>query len=122
MTSITCPTVTNFLASKPGHEPKPTGRPKKRTPEYFEALLQEHLLITQWFQSVFGKPANSDVELITQYLATHFMNQGLRASRAESDAVRSKLKSIRNELSMARSWAKTNPHKRHLLGIANQGN
>lgn len=116
MNGINCPTVTSFLSSKPDQSQKPPGRPRKRTPEYFTALLQEHLLITEWFAKSFGREPKSDQELITQYLSTHFMNQGLRASRADSEEVKSKLKSIRNDLSMARTWARTNPHKRHLLG------
>lgn len=113
-----CPKVTEYVADKTGVHvhTRPRGRPRTRTPEHFAALLEEHARISEWFITSFGCPAKSDTELITEYLFAHFVDQGLRGSRASSDQMRSKLKTIRNEFSMARTWKRTNPQKWGLLG------
>lgn len=84
---------------------KPLGRPKTRTPEHFMALLEEYNRIVDWFKGVHQRPPKSDIELLTQYLVTHFTSQGLRASRVHSGELQRKFKTIRNELAIARKIA-----------------
>lgn len=58
--------------------------------------------MTRWFVIFRKRQPKSDNELLTAYLASHFEAHGQRESRVSSNDVRRKLKTMRNELSIAR--------------------
>jgi hypothetical protein len=92
-----------FQVKKPEAQvARSVGRPKTRTRSYLIDLLRERAAMADWFQSVHGRPAKSDVELFNAFLANEFQKHGLRAGHVQSPEVQAHIKTIRNHLSEAR--------------------
>jgi hypothetical protein len=87
-------------------EPEPvrrkSGRPTKRTPEYFAALLAKHEELEARYVAEHGATPESVKFLYTAYFAELFTARGERASRASSADFQGALKTLRNELAVAR--------------------
>jgi hypothetical protein len=82
--------------------PRPPWRPKTRTPEHYAALVQKHAEIAAWFLLRFARPHRSERELLTEHLADEFSKHGLRSGRAYAKEMAGKVKTLMNELSLAR--------------------
>lgn len=91
--------------AKPASEPtatRPPWRPKTRTTEHYAALVQKHAEIAAWFLLTFERPHRSERELLTEHLADEFSKHGLRSGRAHEKEMAGKVKTLMNELSLAR--------------------
>jgi|GEM_PF-2898000 len=99
----------------PASRRKP-GRPKKRTPEYLRVLLQTHREVQAWYVASHGGPASSDRELYTAFFAAQFTFRGERAARASTPEFQRALKTLRNELSVARRLHRERPENPAISG------
>lgn len=97
---------------------RPRGRPKKRTSDHYRHLHDEHQAIADWYESVTGRPAKSDRELLTAYLSASLEVQNMRASRITSREFKGRLKTLRNEFSTARRLFEVRPEKSPFFGTA----
>lgn len=86
----------------PPPAPKPPWRPKIRTPEHYAALLKRHKELSNWFQVTFGRPHQSDKELLKAHLSDELQKIGMRVNRVNESEMAGKLKTMLNELSSAR--------------------
>lgn len=86
---------------------RPRGRPKTRTDEHYAALHAEYQRISEWFTAYVGRPAKSDAELLLAFFGEHYEREGLRRSRVSSNDFEGRMKTLRNELSLARTWWRT---------------
>ena len=98
--------------------PKKTGRPKVLTTDYLAALLVEHSAIADWYQTQFGKPPRSDVQLLTTYFSTECEKRGLRAGRVNSAEMKARIKTLRNQLATARNLVVSVPKSHIYSGCA----
>jgi hypothetical protein len=83
-------------------ERRPPGRPRTRTREHYEALWSEYLAMRAWFFTVHQRETRSDVEVLTAYLKQTLLDRGQRSTRIGTPEVNRKLKTLRNELCIAR--------------------
>lgn len=102
-----CAALGRYAATPPDKPRRPRGRPKTRTDEHYAELYAEYLRISEWFTASFGRPAKSDAELLGTYFVAHYEHEGLRRSRVSANDFASKMKTLRNELSLARTWWRT---------------
>lgn len=95
-------------AAAPLHKPqRPRGRPKTRTGEHYAALHSEYIRLKEWFAAAAGRPPKSDEELLRAYFGERYESEGLRRSRVSADDFAGRMKTLRNELSRARTWWRT---------------
>jgi hypothetical protein len=85
------------------------GRPTKRTPEYLAALLAKHEELEARYVAEHGAAPASVKSLYTSYFAELFTARGERASRASSADFQGALKTLRNELAVARRLSVAHP-------------
>jgi hypothetical protein len=85
------------------------GRPVKRTPEYFAVLLAKHKELEARYVAEHGAAPESVKSLYTAYFAELFTARGERASRASSADFQGALKTLRNELAVARRLSVSRP-------------
>lgn len=113
-----CAALARYTESSPlgEHPVRPRGRPKTRTADHYTELLKAHESLSKWFADGNGRPANSDIELLTSWFSASLQQRSLRASRIDSREVQAKLKTLRNELSVARRMVAANPIKPALSG------
>lgn len=93
-----------------------SGRPRKRTREYFQGLLAEHTRLVAWFANKYGATPVSDRQLYTEFFADQFCARGDRAGRAKSAEFQRTLKTLRNELAEARRIARASPENQPIYG------
>lgn len=108
-----------LIKSPDEHEAAPArrkGRPKTRTQSHYETIWQEYEAMQAWFLREFGRAQKSDRELITQYVAGQYEANGLRVSRAWSDEAQARIKTMRNELGIARRCLESVPKNELLPG------
>ncbi|MDD0812979.1 hypothetical protein PSQ20_21770 [Curvibacter sp. RS43] len=112
--------INGLLTQLPAREdvasPRRKGRPKIRTQSHYEAIWREYEAMQTWFLLEFGRAQKSDRELITQYVAAQYEANGLRVSRAWSDEAQSRIKTMRNELGVARRCLQSVPKNGLLVG------
>lgn len=107
----------HFRKEHPEPPARPAGRPKTRTDSHYAALLAEYSSMKDWFQASQGKPPKSDQDLLLTYFGACFQEQGLRLSRLTAPEFRSKIKTLRNELSSARRKLNARPGNSTITGI-----
>jgi hypothetical protein len=112
-----CSALGGYAVSRSDRPPRPRGRPKTRTAEHYAALHAEYLRIAAWFAAAVGRPAKSDAELLTAYFSERWERDGLRRSRASTDDFAGRIKTLRNELSEARSRWRTGAKKSREIGF-----
>ena len=102
-----CTALARYAAAPVEKSQRPRGRPKTRTDEHYAALHAEYQRISEWFTTVVGRPAKSDAELLAAYFGEHYEREGLRRSRAFANDFTGRMKTLRNELSRARTLWRT---------------
>lgn len=102
-----CSALVRYAAAPLDKPQRPRGRPKTRTSEHYAALHAEYIRISEWFASAVGRPPKSDTELLSAYFGERFESEGLRRSRVSADDFAGRMKTLRNELSRARTWWRT---------------
>lgn len=102
-----CVALGRYVVAPQEKSQRTRGRPKTRTEEHYAALHAEYLRISEWFTSFVGRPAKSDSELLTAYFGEHYEREGLRRSRVSANEFEGRMKTLRNELSRARTWWRT---------------
>ena len=91
--------------AKTEKQKRAAGRPKVLTEGYMAMLLREHALITEWFCATHGRKPKSDLELLVAHFESELRANGLRASRMDAPSIRSRIKTLRNQLAEARKLA-----------------
>jgi len=99
-----CAALVRYAHTTTDKPQRPRGRPKTRTSEHYAALHAEYLRITDWFSNTHGRPPKSDAELLRAYFGERYEREGMRRGRATEPGFAGRLKTLRNELSMARAW------------------
>lgn len=102
-----CLAFGRYAAAPMEKSQRPRGRPKTRTDEHYAALHAEYQRISEWFTAYVGRPAKSDAELLLAFFGEHYEREGLRRSRVSANDFEGRMKTLRNELSLARTWWRT---------------
>lgn len=99
-----CPIIARAATPSVVSEPvrRRPGRPQTRTREHYQTLWREYVALCDWFLAVHGRPKRTDVEVLTAYLEFRMQQNGQRTGRVKSPEVLSKIKTLRNELCIAR--------------------
>lgn len=118
LTLPSCAALTRYAEPAQHAEPLPRqrGRPKTRTAAHYADLIEAHRLLSAWFKEAKGRPAASDIELLTVFFATNLQQRNLRASRIDSSEIQGRLKTLRNEFSQARRLTSERPNKSTING------
>lgn len=95
---------------------KRPGRPQTRTQDYFNQLLRQHFDLVRWFTNAFGRPPNTDVELLNKHFEAECSRLGFRPTRVKSEVIQGRIKTIRNQLSEARRLTRIHPENSLLKG------
>ena len=101
--------LTQLIATQPPTDamdlPRPAGRQRTRTAGYYQNLLRDYESARCWFSDTFARPPRSDMELLRGYLMHELQRQSRRSSAVNSPEVVAKLKTLRNNLALARKQA-----------------
>lgn len=96
---------------RPRMDPKPTGRPKKRTPEHYASVLRGHEELCRWFREREGRAPATDRELYEAF-RRHLL-EAVPPDRERGEEVRlgMSIKTVRNVLAEARRHFRDCPEK-----------
>lgn len=113
--------IADYLGGRRRTEPesrKATGRPRKRTPEHFAAVLRGLAQMHDWFLAETGRRASSDVELLTTFRAhVHATGGGGALSSAQEEQFFQKRKTTLNVFGQARRYFAEHPEKAPIFGV-----